>query len=170
MACGSSSGESSDGSAGGADLRTLSAGAVTVDLPASWVDTPEEALTDVWTVGADDRAENPTSRVRIYPEPDSSPYLDSLIGVLAGQASFGRAFDGTFDQGSTSSFDVEGADTAHQMEFEFRDGEYLGRYWTMVDRSNGRLGAVELTTEKDGGLSEEEIAAIRDSLRFDSGD
>lgn len=150
----------------------VEAGPVTVSVPEEWVDSPTEALSDMWTAGADSSAEGATARVRIAPELDSGPYATSALSEVSSRATFEGWYGGTFRQGTESDITVSGADQAREMEFEFtgaQDGAtYTGRYWAMADRSTGATAIVELTTNSDDGLSEDEIEQIRESLSFDS--
>ena len=156
---------------GASEDREVQGGPVTVSVPEDWVDSPAEALTDMWTAGADSSADAATARVRIAPEPDSGPYATSALSEVSSRATFEGWYGGTFQQGTEAEFSVDGADEAQEMQFEFTgagDGAtYTGRYWAMADRSNGTTAIVELTTNTDGGLSEEQIEQIRDSLEFD---
>ena len=150
----------------------VEAGPVTVSVPEEWVDPPSEALTEMWTAGADSSADGATARVRIAPELDSGPYATSALSEVSSRATFEGWYGGTFQQGTESDITVSGADQAREMEFEFtgaQDGAtYTGRYWAMADRSTGATAIVELTTNSDDGLSEDEIEQIRESLSFDS--
>lgn len=152
--------------------REVQAGPVTVTVPEDWVDSPSEALTEMWTAGADSSADGATARVRIAPELDSGPYATSALSEVSSRATFEGWYGGTFRQGTESDITVSGADQAREMEFEFtgaQDGAtYTGRYWAMADRSTGATAIVELTTNSDDGLSEDEIEQIRESLSFDS--
>jgi hypothetical protein len=143
--------------------REVQAGPVTVSVPEEWVDSPSEALTEMWTAGA--------ARVRIAPELDSGPYATSALSEVSSRATFEGWYGGTFQQGTESEIKVDGADQAQEMQFEFTgagDGAtYTGRFWAMADRSNGKTAVVELTTNTDSGLSEDQIEQIRDSLEFD---
>ena len=149
----------------------VEAGPVTVSVPEEWVDSPSEALTEMWTAGADSSADGATARVRIAPELDSGPYATSALSEVSSRATFEGWYGGTFQQGTESEISVDGADQAQEMQFEFTgagDGAtYTGRFWAMADRSNGKTAVVELTTNTDGGLSEDQIEQIRDSLEFD---
>jgi len=151
--------------------REVQAGPVTVSVPEEWVDSPSEALTKMWTAGADSSADGATARVRIAPELDSGPYATSALSEVSSRATFEGWYGGTFQQGTESEISVDGADQAQEMQFEFTgagDGAtYTGRFWAMADRSNGKTAVVELTTNTDGGLSEDQIEQIRDSLEFD---
>lgn len=150
----------------------VEAGPVAVSVPGEWVDSPSEALTEMWTAGADSSANGATARVRIAPELDSGPYATSAPSEVSSRATFEGWYGGTFQQGTESDITVSGADQAREMEFEFtgaQDGAtYTGRYWAMADRSTGATAIVELTTKSDDGLSEDEIEQIRESLSFDS--
>ena len=150
----------------------VEAGPVTVSVPEEWVDSPSEALTEMWTAGADSSADGATARMRIAPELDSGPYATSALSEVSSRATFEGWYGGTFRQGTESDITVSGADQAREMEFEFtgaQDGAtYTGRYWAMADRSTGATAIVELTTNSDDGLSEDEIEQIRESLSFDS--
>ena len=150
----------------------VEAGPVAVSVPEEWVDSPSEALTEMWTAGADSSADGATARVRIAPELDSGPYATSALSEVSSRATFEGWYGGTFQQGTESDITVSGADQAREMEFEFTgagDGAtYTGRFWAMADRSTGATAIVELTTNSDAGLSEDEIEQIRESLSFDS--
>ena len=156
---------------GQASGREVQAGPVTVTVPEDWVDSPSEALTEMWTAGADSSADGATARVRIAPELDSGPYATSALSEVSSRATFEGWYGGTFQQGTESEISVDGADQAQEMQFEFTgagDGAtYTGRFWAMADRSNGKTAVVELTTNTDSGLSEDQIEQIRDSLEFD---
>ncbi|MGO1397401.1 MAG: hypothetical protein ACTH0M_01630 [Brevibacterium yomogidense] len=151
--------------------REIQAGPVTVSVPEEWVDSPSEALSDMWTVGADSSVDGATARVRIAPELDSGPYATSALSEVSSRATFEGWYGGTFQQGTESEISVDGADQAQEMQFEFTgagDGAtYTGRFWAVADRSSGKTAVVELTTNTEGGLSEDQIEQIRNSLEFD---
>ncbi|MGO1608175.1 MAG: hypothetical protein ACTHXF_11925, partial [Brevibacterium yomogidense] len=75
--------------------REIQAGPVTVSVPEEWVDSPSEALSDMWTVGADSSVDGATARVRIAPELDSGPYATSALSEVSSRATFEGWYGGT---------------------------------------------------------------------------
>ena len=152
-------------------MQRVEEGRISVELPEDWVETEDfkptmNGFTTSWSNADKEADKEPTDVVRLSSDQGQGPTATATMGYFEVNAQFRTTHGKDFELGESRDLDIENADEAKLTTWTTNEksGKTLQGAWVFVSAGGAGAAGVEILALT---LSEEEIEAIIDSVKFD---
>ncbi|WP_035009690.1 hypothetical protein [Corynebacterium jeikeium] len=152
-------------------MQRVEEGRISLEVPADWEETEdfkptENGFTTSWSNADKDAGKEPTDVVRLSSDQGQGPTATATMGYFEVNAQFQTTHGKEFELGESRDLDIENADEAKLTTWTTNEksGKTLQGAWVFVSAGGGGAAGVEILSLT---LSEDEIEAIIDSIKFD---
>ena len=152
-------------------MQRVEEGRISVELPEDWVETEDfkptmNGFSTSWSNADKEADKEPTDVVRLSSDQGQGPTATATMGYFEVNAQFRTTHGKDFELGESRDLDIENADEAKLTTWTTNEksGKTLQGAWVFVSAGGAGAAGVEILALT---LSEEEIEAIIDSVKFD---
>ena len=152
-------------------MQRVEEGRISLEVPADWEETEdfkptENGFTTSWSNADKEADKEPTDVIRLSSDQGQGPTATATMGYFEVNAQFRTTHGRDFELGESRDLDIENADEAKLTTWTTNEksGKTLHGAWVFVSAGSGGAAGVEILALT---LSDDEIEAIVDSVRFD---
>lgn len=152
-------------------MQRVEEGRISLEVPEDWVETEDfkptkNGFTTSWSNADEEADKEPTDVIRLSSDQGQGPTATATMGYFEVNAQFRTTHGKEFELGESRDLDIENADEAKLTTWTTNEksGKTLHGAWVFVSAGDGGAAGVEILALT---LSDDEIEAIVDSVRFD---